>query len=93
MLKLFLMQIKLIFLYVINFIIIYKNNFRRTRAWNIIQPYKEETPAQFFSCEFCEFLRILFLQNTSGQLFLKSLISGKFKIRSIQMSFFWSMLS
>ena len=33
---------------------------------------KKLTLAQVFSCEFCEFLRTPFLQNTSGRLLLKA---------------------
>ena len=37
---------------------------------------KKDTLAQLFSCELCEFLRLLSLQNTSGRLLLSYVKSG-----------------
>ena len=44
---------------------------------------KKETSTQLFSCEFCEFLRTPFFQNTSEQLLLKiKLLKTKFLIHA-----------
>ena len=41
--------------------------------------FKKESLAQVFSCEFCEFLRTPFLQNTSGRMLLTSFMTPKAK--------------
>ena len=42
--------------------------------------FKKETPAQTFSCEFCEIFKNILLQNTSGQLLGFSLFQERFII-------------
>ena len=60
-----------------------ENNCVRISFWMVRNFVKKETLAWVFSCEFCEIIKSIFLQSTSGRLLLIAIITQRSQKRYV----------